>query len=205
MEVKIVQVNNLCESMVSAGLAMQENYDANTYFEEVNKLKTCIASNINDNAHIERAIKLASIKSPGHNNFLKGVNVLLNVTATNAWYIQAERYIFFIPVSCMSKMHRLIKMNLDTIFHPLVDKDMITIFKHKVDVFNKKDNKTPEDFESLVYSCPLGLELTGTFTTNYMCLKNIYIQRKNHKLKEWHIFCETLKELPLFKELIAND
>lgn len=42
MEVKIVQVNNLCESMVSAGLAMQENYDANTYFEEVNKLKTCI-------------------------------------------------------------------------------------------------------------------------------------------------------------------
>ena len=105
---------------------------------------------------------------------MKGINVLMNVTATNAWYIQAERYIFFVPVSCMSKMHRLIKMNLDTIFHPLVDKDIITIFKHKVDVFNKKDNKTPEDFESLVYSCPLGLELTGTFTTNYMCLKNMY-------------------------------
>jgi len=38
-------------------------------------------------------------------------------------------------------------------------------------------------------------------TTNYLQLKTIYRQRKNHKLPEWRIFCDWILSLPEFKEL----
>lgn len=38
-------------------------------------------------------------------------------------------------------------------------------------------------------------------TTNYRQLKTIYFQRKDHKLDEWHKFCDWCESLPLFKEL----
>ena len=40
-------------------------------------------------------------------------------------------------------------------------------------------------------------------TTNYRQLKTIYLQRKNHKLKEWHEFCAWCESLPYFMELVG--
>ena len=37
---------------------------------------------------------------------------------------------------------------------------------------------------------------------NYQVLRNIYFQRRHHKLDEWRKFCECLKEFPYAKELI---
>ena len=30
-------------------------------------------------------------------------------------------------------------------------------------------------------------------STNYKVLRNVYAQRKNHRLPEWHVFCDTLR------------
>jgi hypothetical protein len=41
--------------------------------------------------------------------------------------------------------------------------------------------------------------------TNYQQLKTMYIQRHNHKLKEWHVFCDWCVSLPHFLELTGAD
>jgi hypothetical protein len=41
-------------------------------------------------------------------------------------------------------------------------------------------------------------------TTNYQQLKTMYFQRKNHKLEEWHVFCDWALGLPLFEDLIKE-
>ena len=41
-----------------------------------------------------------------------------------------------------------------------------------------------------------------TVMLNYEVLHNIYESRKNHKLDEWHVFCDWIKELP-YSELIT--
>ena len=46
---------------------------------------------------------------------------------------------------------------------------------------------------------------TRTWTADYEALRNIYHQRKNHKLVEWHKFCEWVKSLPYAKELIIGE
>lgn len=49
---------------------------------------------------------------------------------------------------------------------------------------------------------PMGKELTKVDFFSYQCLRNIYKQRKNHRLQEWHQFCDWIKDLPFAEELI---
>jgi hypothetical protein len=59
--------------------------------------------------------------------------------------------------------------------------------------------------EELIYSCPMGLELTARITTNYLQLKTIYAQRHNHRLTEWRDYCRFIESLPFAKELIITN
>mgnify|MGYP007008490595 FL=1 len=38
---------------------------------------------------------------------------------------------------------------------------------------------------------------------SYQTLRRIYIQRRNHRLPQWHIFCDWIKTLPYADELIT--
>jgi len=43
---------------------------------------------------------------------------------------------------------------------------------------------------------------TRTWTANYSILRNIYHWRKDHKLSEWHQFCNWIATLPYADDLI---
>ena len=55
----------------------------------------------------------------------------------------------------------------------------------------------------MVYNIPLGFELTAGMITNYRCLRNIYFQRRNHRLQEWQVFCDWIETLPMADKLIT--
>ena len=59
-----------------------------------------------------------------------------------------------------------------------------------------------EKYLEILYTNPAGFKITARMTTNYRCLKNIYIQRKDHRLPEWREFCSWIETLPYFNELI---
>lgn len=78
--------------------------------------------------------------------------------------------------------------------------------KEKVEEYNSMED-SPEKVEKyleILYTNPAGFELTARLTTNYRCLKNIYAQRKNHRLPEWRAFCLWIESLPYAKELILS-
>lgn len=51
---------------------------------------------------------------------------------------------------------------------------------------------------------PMGKELTKIDFFSYQCLRNIYKQRRNHRLPHWHTFCDWIKTLPFAEELITR-
>ena len=53
-------------------------------------------------------------------------------------------------------------------------------------------------------SIPMGKELTKVDFFSYQCLRNMYRQRYNHRLQEWHSFCDWIKDLPFAEELILS-
>lgn len=61
-------------------------------------------------------------------------------------------------------------------------------------------------FMRIISNTPAGFEYWAGMTTNYLQLKSIYNQRRNHKLKEdWGYFCNWIKNLPSFRGLILDD
>lgn len=184
-----VRIYGLEESIIASGYPMSVKAieDMDNYILDYKDLK--------------RAKKLASTKSgSGHDCFLKGIVVQFDWEITQLIYMQVERYHFIDIVSSMSKMHRITKLDLDKSMHEKVDKRVINILKEKIENFNNDEI----EFEELAVNIPMGLKLTARFTTNYLQLKTIYHQRKNHKLKEWREFCDWVESLPNFKEWILD-
>ncbi|APH20944.1 TPA: hypothetical protein ACXDAY_002126 [Clostridium botulinum] len=140
-------------------------------------------------------VKLANCeKGTGHDQFMTGIRVAFNLTFSNKAWVELERYRFVEFVSSQSTMHRIAKFDLKTQYNEYVDKRMIDIMEELKDTYNKTQDK--EDYLKLLYSNPIGFELTARLTTNYRALKTVYSQRKNHRLPEWREFCKWIEALP---------
>lgn len=154
----------------------------------------------------ERTISLGSVASgTGHDNFLKGIVVQFDWTFTPKLSVEVERYHFIDFVSSQSTMHRITKFDLDKAYIEYVDPRCIAVIKEKVDKYNSMEDKSTDEAKKLyleiLYSNPCGMFLTARMTTNYQQLKTIYQQRRNHRLPEWHWFCDWVETLPHFMEL----
>ena len=158
-----------------------------------------------------------------HDQFLTGIRVSFDLTFTNKAWVEAERYRFLEFVSSQSTMHRITKFNLRNQYNEYVDPRIIEIMEEKVAQHNKllaELAQTPTDDEynrerlknlitqkylEILYSNQAGFMLTARLTTNYRCLKNIWRQRRNHRLPEWRAFCKWIETLPYAKELICYE
>ena len=55
----------------------------------------------------------------------------------------------------------------------------------------------------MIQLLPSSYNQRRTWDLNYAVLKNIYHARKDHKLDEWHAFCDWIEQLPYAKQLIT--
>ena len=195
MKIDNIRVYDLDEAILASGLPMLAEYNTKQLGYDLHLL---YKENRNSK-HFKRAVKLANAAiGSGHGNFLSGILVSVNITATVKWWEQFQRYHFKQIVSSQSTMHRLRRMVQEkTIrFNEKTDHLVIDLFMAMA------ENEYVTD-EELAYSCPMGLELTARITTNYLQLKTMYHQRKNHKLSEWLEFCDWVETLPYSKEFIT--
>lgn len=160
---------------------------------------------------LERAKKLAKCPTnSGECNFLCGIRVAYDIKYPQYISCELQRYHFNDIVTSQSKMHKLISFN-EKHFNKYVFPEVITTVKNCICEYNIAVEYSSKDdiYEAwmrLLSNCPLGLELTMRCTTNYLQLRTIYHQRKNHKLKEdWGAFCGWIKSLPYAKELIIGE
>ena len=139
----------------------------------------------------------------GHQTFLSGIRVSFDLIYPNYISPELQRYHWVDIVTSSSKMHRLVKMDMDKCFNKYVTQESIEQMKELVELYNNAP--TYENFMLLVSNCPQGIELFMRVSTNYLQLRTIYKQRKNHKLREdWGAFCNWIETLPYAKELIIG-
>lgn len=140
----------------------------------------------------------------GHDQWLTGVVVQMDLCFSIKAWTEAQRYHFFDFVSSQSTMHRLTKFNLESAYNKYVDERVKGIISEKIAEYNKLDgDEKVEKYLEILYTNPTGCLLTARMTTNYRQLKTIYSQRKNHRLPEWREFCGWIETLPC-SELITG-
>lgn len=155
-----------------------------------------------------RAIKLGNAKlGSGHSQFLIGIIVQFDLTLPLKVWTEAQRYHFLDFVSSCSTMHCITKFDVKKQCNEYVDDRIIKILQEKIDLYNdldlydKNTDKGKSLYLEILYNIPSGFELTARMTTNYMQLKTIYSQRRQHKLPDWREFCKWIETLPHFTEL----
>lgn len=158
------------------------------------------------NPHIKRAVKLANMKGGGHDQFLTGITVMFDLTLSNKAWVEAERYTFLNFISSMSSMHRISFFKIGECCNKFTSQNEIVEAERLQEIYNSiSDNEEKKTaYLNLLYSIPSGFELMAGMVTNYRCLKNIYHQRKNHRLPDWKVVCDWIESLPLAKELIVG-
>ena len=130
----------------------------------------------------------------GHANALNGIIVQFDITASNKFWVEAERYHWFEIVSSQSTMHRLKDFDIRKMCNEYVSESIIDILENMQAEYNKTKDK--EDLLTLLYNAPAGIELTVGMSTNYLQLKTIYNQRRHHLLPEWQMVCDWIESLP---------
>lgn len=203
LEVKNIHVYGLNESCAASGFPMKINEPKST---------ECTGKDI------LRMTRLGTVPAgSGHDCALKGIIVQFDLKAPIKVWTEAERYHWFDIVSSQSTMHRLSKMDIKSCMDESVDNRMVDIMMElqndylvKQEVAKQTESKkvakaAKEAYLKLLLSCPVGLNLTARISTNYLQLKTIYRQRKNHRLPHWHVFCDMVKKLPHAKDFGVVD
>ena len=161
---------------------------------------------------------------PEHAKFMRQIVVWVDITAPLYFWKEFDTYKVGTVANSTSTMHKLaaapitremfdfdgldIVVNSYTVPH---GGERITIYEDYVDdvidmcenlrlLYLKYNDKSY--WRALVQILPSAFLQTRTVSLSYANLRNIYFQRRNHKLKEWHQFCGCIATLPYAKELI---
>lgn len=161
-----------------------------------------------------------------HRKFLRQIFVSVDITAPLYWWKEFDTYKVGTTANSTSTMHKLASTPItldcfetDDYCSDLVyfthDGDTLTDYTvsdiaqnmiEDLEALRQKYNETKDKryWKELVRWLPNGWLQTRTITMNYENLRSMYHQRANHKLTEWHSFCDWVKTLPYAQEFIVE-
>lgn len=159
-----------------------------------------------------------------HRKFMRMIVVYVDVTAPLYWWKEACTYRVGTTMNSCSTMHKIHERDLtiDDFSHEHLITQGVAILEEHIEALNDARD-TYVNFDETVANNDIDPELTcpkdvwwqmiqllpssynqrRTWMLNYEVLHNIYHARKNHKLDEWHQFCDWIETLP-YSELITG-
>lgn len=161
-----------------------------------------------------------------HRKFMRMITVYIDITAPLYWWKEFDTYKVGTVADSCSTMHKIadkeftmedfshehltIRQSTDILNETI---DALNIFRDvylnggilryengNMRCFGKKDK---EIWWQMIQLLPSSYNQRRTVMLNYEVLANIYKSRKDHKLDEWHAFCDWIESLP-YSELITG-
>ena len=147
-----------------------------------------------------------------HSKFMRMIGVSLDITAPLYWWKEFDTYKVGTVANSYSTMHKIHtkEFTLDDFSHEHLDVFSVGVLKqliHHLEANRKIFNafgypEAKDSWWQIIQLLPTSYNQKRTITLNYAVLRNIYHARRNHKLDEWHTFCEWIESLP-YSELIT--
>nr|DAV88173.1 MAG TPA: hypothetical protein [Caudoviricetes sp.] len=153
--------------------------------------------------------KLASAGTD-HGKFMRMIHMQCDVTAPLYWWKEADQYKVGTVTDSCSTMHKIHakEFTLDDFSHEHLNDESTEYLSELVDLLNRyrelflKD-KNKSWWWQMIQLLPSSYNQLRTWDLNYAVLQNIYHARRNHKLDEWHTFCDWIESLP-YSDLITG-
>ena len=162
-----------------------------------------------------------------HGKFLRMINVTADITAPRYWWTEFDTYKVGTVANSCSTMHKLTSKPIELSDFSLDDFEAVHVSGKRLGVedgylsFSQLLEQTVFDCEylrkkyvetndqkywrGLIQLLPQSYNQRRTVQLNYQVLGHMYFARKNHKLTEWHDFCDWALTLPYFREIVVQE
>lgn len=159
-----------------------------------------------------------------HRKFMRMIMVYCDITAPLYWWKEFDTYKVGTVANSCSTMHKIqakrferedfsIEHLSNTLDPHIAGMDMgdhhfMVMMDNVISCLNVardryNETKAKKYWWQMIQLLPSSYNQKRTVTLNYEVLANIYKSRKNHKLDEWHTFCDWIEKLP-YSELIIR-
>ena len=147
-----------------------------------------------------------------HRKFVRMIYVCVDVTAPLYWWKEYDTYKVSTVANSTSTMHKIHskpfemadfstdRMNDDG--RKAMEKVIETLEDLRLKYIETKDKSY---WYTMIQLLPSSYNQMRTCTLSYENLFNIYFARRNHKLDEWHEYCDWIYSLPYVAEFLQLD
>ena len=165
------------------------------------------------------------LAGPEHCKFLRQIFVLVDITAPIYWWKEFDTYKIGTTANSTSTMHKLTSKPITRNLFEFDDGENLIVnsgeaphggeweftfedyIEDIVDICESlrqryMETKDKRYWRALIQMLPQSWLQTRTVTMSYANLRNMYFQRRGHKLAEWSEFCDWITQLPYGGELI---
>lgn len=156
-----------------------------------------------------------------HRKFMRMIVVYLDITAPLYWWKEFDTYKVGTVANSCSTMYKIAakEFTFDDFSCEHLERRASLTLKKVIDDLNYyrkyyislakqnvsgADTKAKDIWWQMIQLLPSSYNQKRTVMLNYEVLANIYKSRKDHKLDEWHTFCDWIENLP-YSELITGE
>ena len=175
----------------------------------------------------ELMMKLAK-GGPVHAKYRRMIAVYVDITAPLYWWKEFDTYKVGTVANSCSTMHKIHakEFTIDDFSHdhlfelgknaeygeiPVYNKEwwdaklILEMIIKSLNHYRQKfiETKDKRYWWQMIQLLPSSYNQRRTVQLNYAVLKAMYHARKNHKLDEWHVFCDFIRDLP-YSDLITG-
>lgn len=145
-----------------------------------------------------------------HRKFMRMIAVSFDVTAPLYWWKEFDTYKVGTVANSCSTMHKIHEkeFSLDDFSHEHLLSGCRYQLCRTIELLNEArveylETKDKLYWWQMIQLLPSSYNQKRTVMLNYEVLANMYKSRRNHKLDEWHTFCDWIESLP-YSELITG-
>ena len=195
MDIKVLREAGYAEALLGLSLSFYDHQiPLEVFWDQAKKMKAQ-----------HRAISLAH-KDGGHNKFLESIQVWVYIQASRDFWSEFDTYRAGITKQSSSTMHTLDKRYVTMAdFEEGTSIDSVEAFNKCLNEYKTESSPFYKDITRLKKNLPEGWLQERVICTNYKVLRHIYTQRYSHRLKQWKICIEELKNQLEFPEFLIPE
>ena len=187
-------------------------YSARNAFNSWNKSDSALSTDSLGNADLDLAIRLRNAGTD-HRKFMRMITVYLDITAPLYYWKEFDTYKVGTVANSCSTMHKIAdkEFTLEDFSCEHLENSWLAHLKETIRLLNDardaynwcNTDAKKEWWWQMIQLLPSSYNQKRTVMLNYEVLANMYKSRRNHKLDEWHTFCDWIESLP-YSELITG-
>lgn len=146
-----------------------------------------------------------------HGKYLRMITITADITAPLYWWKEFDTYKVGTVANSCSTMHKIAdkEFTMDDFSHEHLEGRAFNTLEDVVDELNYYrgiylETQDKGAWWQMIQLLPSSYNQRRTVQLNYQVAHAMHDARRNHRLDEWHVFCDWVERLPYYRDIFGG-